>query len=138
MPTLVREQLLNAITTAVSGEYGIPAPEDERDLPVTIVRDGEETATSGAYNRTDIAMLVNIGRGAVAVSSERTALRTQAHGLLADVITQMFVDETFGGLADSVEYNGGAIQAELGKLCLAEAQFIVNYHTVRGDPYTIE
>ena len=44
MPTPIREQLLAAITTAVGGEYGIPAPEDERDLPVTIVQDGTDEA----------------------------------------------------------------------------------------------
>lgn len=137
MPIPIREQLLSAITTAVGGEYGIPAPEDDRDLPITIVRDGEESATSSAYNRTDIAMELNIGRGAVAISDDRDSLRSQAGSLLADIVVEMFTDETFGGLADSVEYSGGAIQAELGRLCLAEAAFTVHYHTVRGDPYTI-
>ena len=48
MATPIRERLLSALTTAVAGEYGIPAPEDERDLPVTIVQDGADEA-GGSY-----------------------------------------------------------------------------------------
>jgi hypothetical protein len=50
----------------------------------------------------------------------------------------MFADETFGALADGIEYTGGGIQTEVGKFVFAEAQFTVSYHYVRGDPFTID
>ena len=41
----LRERILAALTTLVDGEYGLPTPEDEREVPVTIVSDGADTAT---------------------------------------------------------------------------------------------
>ncbi|MEE4250697.1 MAG: hypothetical protein V2I38_08920 [Alcanivoracaceae bacterium] len=138
MPTPVREQILAAITTAVSGEYGIPAPEDERDLPVTIVQDGQEEAETTTYNQTNVLMPVAIASAAAATSSDKDTMREQANALLSSIITTMFTDETFGDLADGIEYTGGGIQTEVGKFVFAEAQFTVRYHYLRGDPFTID
>jgi hypothetical protein len=139
MPTSIREQLLQAIATAVSGDYGIPAPEDERELPVCIVAEGDETASPDQYGSEVMELPIAVARAAEAVSStDRDAIRAQANELLAQIRVDMFADETFGNLANSVEYAGGGIQSELGRIVFAEAQFIVRYSTVRGDPYTID
>lgn len=138
MPTAIREQILAAITTAVSGEYGIPAPESERDLPVTIVQDGQDEAETTTYNQTNVLMPVAIASAASAASHDKDTMRAQANALLAGIITTMFADETFGDLADGIEYTGGGIQTEVGKFVFAEAQFTVRYHFVRGDPFTID
>lgn len=138
MPTAIREQILAAITTAVSGEYGIPAPESERDLPVTIVQDGQDEAETTTYNQTNVLMPVAIASAAAATSHDKDTMRAQANALLASIITTMFADETFGDLADGIEYTGGGIQTEVGKFVFAEAQFTVRYHFVRGDPFTID
>lgn len=138
MPTSIREQLLSAITTAVGGEYGIPAPEDERDLPVTIVEDQPEQASDDQYNLSGILMPVVVARAAQAADNDRDAMRAQANELLASIKSEMFADESFGNLADGVQYTGGGIQTEVGRFVFAEAQFTVRYHTVRGDPYTID
>ena len=138
MPTSIREQLLSAITTAVGGEYGIPAPEDERDLPVTIVEDQPEQASDDQYNLSNILMPVVVARAAQAADNDRDAMRAQANELLASIKSEMFADESFGNLADGVQYTGGGIQTEVGRFVFAEAQFTVRYHTVRGDPYTID
>jgi hypothetical protein len=58
--------------------------------------------------------------------------------MLADLVAAMYSDETFGGLADGVDYTGGSINVELGNLVFAEAQLQVRFHHVRGDPYTID
>lgn len=138
MPTAIREQILAAITTAVSGEYGIPAPESERDLPVTIVQDGADEAETTTYNQTNVLMPVAIASAASATSHDKDIMRDEANALLAGIITTMFADETFGDLADGIEYTGGGIQTEVGKFVFAEAQFTVRYHFIRGDPFTIE
>ncbi len=138
MPTSIREQLLDAITTAVGGEYGIPAPESERDLPVTIVQDGPDEAETTTYNQTNVVMPIAIGSAAVATSSDKDTMRAQANALLAGIITTMFADETFGALADGIEYTGGGIQTEVGKFVFAEARFSVRFHFLRGDPFTID
>lgn len=138
MPTSIREQLLSAITTAVGGKYDIPAPESERDMPVTIVRDEVEEASSDAYGATYIVLPVVIGKAETVSNLDQNAMREQAHSLHAAIITAMHTDETFGGLADSVEYITGGIETEVGKFVFAEAQFNVRYHHVRGDPFTID
>jgi len=146
MPSSIREQLLEAITTAVGGEYGIPAPDDERDLPVTIVQDGEETASPDQYGALvyEIPLVIARAESAPASTTGQTrteyqsAMRAKCHEMLATIQQHVFADESFGGLADGVEYTGGSIATEAGKLCFAEAQFTVRYQTVRGDPFSIE
>lgn len=137
MTAPVRERLLAAICTAVGGEYGLPSPEDERDLPVTIVQDNTDTVTSN-YDTTQLAMPINVGRAEAAASSDRAALRAQANAALAALITAMAADETFGGLAINADYTGGGIQTEAGKFVFAEATFTVHYKHLRGQPAVIE
>lgn len=133
MTTSVREQLIAAILTATGGKYGVPAPEDERDLPVTIVQDGTDEAATN-YDTTACAMPLSVGRGELASSTTRSAQRTQAHAALAALITAMHADETFGGLALGVDYTGGGIQLEANKFVFAEASFTVRYAHLRGQP----
>lgn len=133
MTDSVRERLVNAILTATGGQYGIPAPEDERDLPVTIVQEGDDTASTN-YDYTACVMPINVARAEVAASSNRDAMRLQGHAALAAIITAMHADETFGGLAQGVDYTGGGINAEAGKLIFAEAAFRVRYQHLRGQP----
>ena len=135
---VVREQIIQAIVTAHGAEYGIPAPESERDLPITIVADAPDTADPDVYAQTNLIMPVAVASGAVATSNDRDAMRLQAHDLLSSIITTMFTDETFGGLADGVDYTGGGVQTEVGKFVFAEAQFNIRYHHLRGDPTTID
>ena len=138
MPVSIREQLIQKITETVGGLYDIPAPTDEREYPVTIVRDRPEVAADDQYGVSNREIPVAIGRGAVSASTVRAEQRAEANELLADLVTEMFADEGFTSLADGLEYTGGGIQVEVGKFVIAEAQFTVRYHTVRGDPYTID
>lgn len=144
MSVPVREQLLAAITAAVGGEYSIPAPEDERDLPVTIVQDGTDEATAGyGYSAWTTPVAVAAARAAVDTAAmdstaARAALRAQAHDMLAELNTALHADETFGGLADGFDEAGQGIQTEIGKFVFAELQIRVRYHHVRGNPYQID
>ena len=133
MTASVRERLLAAILSATGGQYGLPVPEDERDLPVTIVQDGSDDARTN-YDYTACTMPVSIGRAELASGSTRSAMRTQAHAALAALITAMHADETFGGLAVGVDYTGGGIQLEANKFVFAEASFTVRYQHLRGQP----
>lgn len=137
MTDSVRERLLNAILTAVGGQYGIPAPEDERDLPATIVQEGDDTATTN-YDYTACVMPIAVARAELAANSNRDTMRVQGHAALKALIAAMHVDETFGGLAQGVDYTGGGIQVEAGKLVFAEATFQVRYQHLRGQPSALE
>ena len=143
MTAPVREQLLAAITAAVGGEYAIPAPEDERDLPVTIVQDGADEALP-IYGVSAWTTPIGIGTAAAAIDTSamtstaaRAALRAQAHDMLAALLTALHVDETFGALADGFDLAGQGIQTEIGKFVFAELQIRVRWHHVRGNPILI-
>lgn len=133
MTASVRERLLAAILTATGAVYGLSAPEDERDLPVTLVQDGTDDASTN-YDYTACVMPLNVARAELATSGDRDALRAQAHAALAALIVAMHLDETFGGLAQGVDYTGGGIQTEAGKFVFAEASFAVRYRHLRGQP----
>ena len=144
MPTAIREQLLAAITTAVGGEYGIPAPEDERDLPVTIVQDGTDEAGGQYHTSTWVTPLAvatvqaAVDTSALTPTAARAALRAQAHGMLAALNAALHADPTFGALADGFDEAGQGIQTEIGKFVFAELQIRVRWHHVRGNPYQID
>lgn len=133
----IREMLLRRITMAVGGSYRVPAPEDERDLPATIVQDAADEAEA-AYGMHRLAMPVAIARAQAAVDTDASALRSQAHDALAGIVREVYADETFNGLADGVDYVGGGIQTEIGKFVFAEASFRVRYHHVRGNPFVLD
>jgi len=135
----VRERLLAAIVLATGGVYGVPAPEDERDMPLTLVVDGTDTAQEN-YDMTQWAMPLTLGRAELATSTtgDRTAMRAQAHDALATLLTAMHTDPTFGGLATGVDTTGGGIQQEAGKFIFAEATFTVRYQHLRGQPAVLE
>jgi hypothetical protein len=128
----VRERLLSAIITAVGGEYGLTAPEDERDLPVTIVQDDADEATT-SYDTTLCVMPLAVARAEAVTGATRALQRKQAHAALAAIVTAMHADSTFGGLATGVDYTGGGIQID-AHMVFAEAQFRVRYQHQRGAP----
>lgn len=131
MPAVIREQLLNAILAAVGGEYGIPPPEDERDVPVTIVQDGvDDVATS--FDTHNATMPLAIARAEAAANTNRDTMRAHAHEMLGAIVAAMHADETFGGLARGVDYTSGGIAIGGGALVFAEATFRVRYSHARG------
>jgi hypothetical protein len=138
----VRERLIARIVGVMGAEYGVPAPEDERDVPLTIVQEATDEALSSPgsnYDTTSLAMPVAVARAELATAADRSSQRAQANEMLARIIREMYVDETFSGLADGVDLVGGGINIELaGKLVFAEASFRVRYHYLRGDPYHLD
>ena len=133
MANSIREQLLAAITLAVGGEYQTDIPTDERELPITLVADEVESAASD-YDSVTIELPVAVARAAASAGRTGDSQRAQANALLAEIISEMGVDETFGGLSLSTEYQGGGIALN-NTFVAAEAQFTVTFEHLRGDPY---
>lgn len=137
MPEIIREQLIAAIVDAVGGVYALPAPESEREVPITIVRDGEDQQAEQGYESTGWLMTVAIGRAVAADSTDREARRQQAHSVLLDLYREIYVDETFGGLADGLAVTLQGMDLELPKIIMVALQFDVRYHHAIGDPLTL-
>ncbi len=135
MAISIREQLLAAITLAVGAEYQTDIPTDERELPITLLTDDVESAFGNSDSVT-IELPVAVARAAASEGRTGDSQRTQANALLAEIITEMGVDETFGGLSLTTEYQGGGIALN-NTFVAAEAQFTVTFEHLRGDPFTI-
>lgn len=140
MPDSIRQRLKTNLATALGGEWGLPAPTDERDLPFTSLDNGSETA-SAAFDSMFCEITLTVARAAVATSPTASVLNAEAEALQAAIHIELCgasVDQTFGDLADEVTYLGGGTAVEMGKFIWGLAEFSVKYHHVRGDPYTIE
>jgi len=133
MTDSVRERLLAAITAAALGEYGEYIAVDD-ELPVTVVADGDDQATTDHYGITNNAMPVTIARAEKANSTDKAARRTQAHAAITALVQRMFADRTFGGLAYRLEYTGCGIQTEgAGAVITAQAFFTLTYQHLAGN-----
>ena len=133
----VRERLLAAIVTAAGGEYGEYIAVDD-ELPVTVIADGDDQATTSTYGITTCVMPVTLARAEKATSTSKAERRQQAHAMLAGLIQKMFSDPTFGALAAGLEYTGGGIQTEgAGGVLSVQAYFSVTYLHLAGDPLTL-
>lgn len=133
MSESIRERLISAILTATGGQYAPGSADEASEAPVTYVQDDTDQA-GGTYDVTECVMPVSVARIEVSASPDRNLQRKQAHAALAGLITSMFADETFGGLAKGIEYAGGGIQIDAAKLVFAEASFRVRYEHLRGQP----
>jgi len=137
VPVSIREQVLAAVCTAVGGTYALDTPDDDRDLPLTAVQEEPESAEAN-YSSSNITMPVVIARAEATTSRAANQMRIQCNAIHAALIAEMAASTALGNLVDSVFYTTGFIQAEAGKYCLAQTTFTIQYHTVLGDPFTIE
>lgn len=133
----IRERLLAAIVTATAGEYGEYIAVDD-ELPVTVVADGDDSASTDVYGITSCTVPVTVARAEKAASTDKGARRKQAHLSLAALVVQVFADPTFGALAHRLEYTGCAIQTEgAGGVITVQAYFSATYRHMAGDPFTL-
>lgn len=136
MSTSIQQQILDAITDAVSGTYGTDMPDDTRDLPITLVSEDAEEATS-QYGVSSVSMPVVVARAESMTGKTEKQWRDQALAIKTALMQEMFDDSTFGGLADGLDYTAGGIAAEpAGGWVGAELNFTVRFHHVLGDPTT--
>lgn len=134
MPTAIRDQILAAIGTAVSADYG-DFPARLNNLPVRRFIASEDTDSDDDYGHTHSVMPVTVAIADEATATDPDTKRSESNALLADIVAGMFADETFGALADGIEQKGKATGDD-GKTIFGFVLFDVRYHTVRGDPYT--
>jgi len=143
MTDTVREQIIQAIMarastldpTIVRGRLvsGLES------LMQTVLNDDMEQVLETTYQVERMEMTITIGSGVAVTDGNPSVLANQLLGILR----QMFSgapDPTFGGLIDSIRYRnssfifGQPTSVVVGVL----AQFLVAYHTVRGNPYLID
>ena len=133
----IREQILQALATRVGAVREVPIY-DRSDLPLTVLAEGDEQAQPDDYDLTRVSMEVYIAK-AVAANVAKEEWHGQANKEMADLIVAAFDgDDTFGGLADGMDYTGGSIdtiQDGAGGY-VATISLVVRYAFLHGNPYS--
>lgn len=138
MPTPIREQILQAITTRVSGTRGLEQY-DEQDLPFTVVIESDDTAEESDYDFVRVTMPVTIGRAKKVDGNKSDDWYTQGNTDLADVIKEVYAGgDDLGGLADGIDYTGGSVDVltDGARGVIVQAFFNVRFTFLHGNPYS--
>ena len=136
----IRERILQALAIRLDAQRGLEGY-DLSELPITILVEGGDEAQEDDYDMTRVAMPVTVAR-AVAKSGLKTdAWYEDANIELAQMVVDAFgSDETFGGLAQGMDYAGG----EVGVLTdgaqgyTAQISLIIRYAFLHGNPFANE
>ena len=136
----IREQILQALATRVSAQRGLEGY-DLDDLPLTVMIEGEESEGDSDYDLTRLVLPVTIARAIEQTGIKGDAWYTAANTALADLIKEAYgSDETFGGLADGMDYTGGStgVLTDGAKGVMVQTFFNIRYAFAHGNPYTRE
>jgi hypothetical protein len=136
----IREQILQALALRLDALRGLEGY-DLSELPITILVEGADEAQETDYDMTRVAMPVTIARAVAKTGLKNDIWYEDANVEMAQMIVDAFgTDETFGGLAQGMEYAGG----EVGVLTdgaqgyTAQISLIIRYAFLHGNPFTAE
>lgn len=140
----VREQVLQALATRVSAVRNLEAFGIQQ-VPasgiLSVVVDGEEQDAGSDHEHSRMEMDVTIARIVLVSGRKGDGWHEQANTALADLIQEALATDTrLGGLAEHIEYTGGAAGEipDGSRGIFAQAFFRVRYRFVRGNPYLID
>ena len=141
MPALpIRERILQALATRLSAQRGLEQY-DARDLPITILVEGEDTAQESDYDRTNVTLPVTIAYANNVSGTKSDTWYAQANTALANLIQSVYSgDESLGGLCQGIDYTGGdvAVLTDGATGYAVQAFFNIRYAFVHGNPFSTE
>ena len=139
MTTLsVRERIIQAIAARVGASRGLESY-DSRRLPVTVLVEGEDQPGEPDYDVTNLILPLTVARAENPQGAKGDAWHTAANAALAALITEIYAGgEDIAGLGTRIDYTGGGIGeiADAASGYVVQASIGVNYHFVRGNPYS--
>ena len=140
MTDTVRERILKALS-ARTGASRLVEQYDVRDLPITVLVAGEDSATETPYGMTAATMPVTIAR-AIALSGDKgDAWHDEAEYALGDLIQQIYAgdDDTLGGLCQGLDYAGGAVEIlqDGAQGAAVQASITVRFQFRHGNPFEL-
>ena len=134
----IREQIIRALQARTGAIRKLP-DYDDRDLPITEIDEGIESAVDDIYGMTHATLQLTIAR-AILMSGVKGDSWHRAQNLaLADLIVEIFTGgDSLGGLVDEMQYTGGAIDLLTNAANGAGVAVSVNvkYKFVHGNPYS--
>lgn len=137
MPSTIREQILDALATR-TGATRVLEQYDVRDLPITVLAEGEDSAVETAYGMTAVTMPVTVARAIALTGVKDDTWYADANEALGDLIVEIYAGgDTLGGLCQGIDYAGGAVELLTDGADGAAVQASVNVRFMfrHGDPF---
>lgn len=133
----IRERLLQVLATRASAERGLEYY-DQRDLPFTVLLEGEDQAAEDDYDNTRVVTPVTVARALKVTGNKTDDWYEQANVALGDLIKEVYAGgEDLDGLADGIDYEGGSVEVitDGARGTIAQASFNIRWAFVHGDPF---
>jgi hypothetical protein len=134
----IREQLLQELAGRASAQRGLEMY-DERDLPFTVLLEGEDQAATDDYDNARVATPVTLARAMKITGNKTDDWYEQGNVALADLIKEVYVGgEDLNGLADGIDYEGGSVEVitDGARGVMVQASFNIRWAFVHGDPFS--
>jgi hypothetical protein len=134
----IREQIIRALQTRTGALRKLP-DYDDRDLPITEIDEGLESATEPGYGMTRATLQLTIARAILMSGVKDDSWHRAQNIALADLIREIYTGgDTLGGLADGIDYGGGAIDllTNAANGAGVAVTVAVRYSFVHGNPYS--
>ena len=134
----IREQILRALASRVGAVRRLEMY-DERDLPITVISEGDDTAAEGRYGLTNVTMSVGIARAIPMSGVKDNDWYTELNTALASLIAEVFTGgDDLGGLAHGIDYVSGSVDLLTDAATGGGVAVTVNvrYSFVHGNPYS--
>lgn len=134
----IRERVLQALAARLNAVRGLEQY-DERDLPLTVIVEGEENADDGDYDLVRVTLPVTIARVSKFLGAKDDEWHQQANADFAALIKEVYTGgEDLGGLAQGIDYTGGGIDvvSDGARGTMVQAFFNIRYAFTHGDPFS--
>jgi len=134
----IREQILQALAARTGASRQLTAY-DPRDLPLTVLVEGEDSAGENPYGRVSVSLPVTIARAIPLTGTKEDDWYTEANTALGNLILEIYAGgDDLGGLADGIDYTSGQTEVltDGGTGAAVQAVITVRYQFVHGNPYS--
>jgi len=134
----IREQILQALADRLDAQRGLEGY-DISETPLTILVEGGDEAQETDYDLTRVAMPVTIARAVSKTGLKNDIWYEDANVEMAQMIVDAYgTDETFGGLAQGMDYAGGevGVLSDGAQGYTAQISLVIRYAFLHGNPFS--
>ena len=134
----IREQIIRNLAARVGATRRLEMY-DERDLPITVLQEGDDQAAETGYDMTQVSMSISVARAIPMGGVKSDRWYTELNTALAKLIVELYTGgDDIGGLAQGMDYVSGSVDLVTDASAGAGVAVTVNvrYATVHGNPYS--
>ena len=107
----IREQIIQALVSRV-GATRMLEQYDSRDLPLTVIAEGDDVAAETPYGMTAVVMPVTVARAIALTGNKDDGWYNEANNELGRLIDDIYSagDDTLSGLCQGIDYASGSVE----------------------------